>query len=115
LDNEYELPEKAGYMSAPIGSYAFLGIPDFGRVFEFRRRMQGHHSSHSLASMVPLLFAVLHCALDQGAFARTADSVFHSGSKRCYCAGMDDVHLASMVSRFAIAGITWDLSLFQWP
>jgi hypothetical protein len=76
-------------MSATIVSYASLGIPDFGRVFEFRWRMQRHHSPHSLASMVPLLFGFFHCALDQGASIRTAHSVFRSGSKRCNCAGVD--------------------------
>ncbi len=103
-------------MSAPIGSYPCLGIPDFGRVFEFRWWMQGHHSSHTLASMVPRLFVVFHCALDQGAFARTADSVFYSGGKRCYCAGMDNALLFSMVTRSTSTtqGITPDISLSPW-
>ena len=39
--------------------------------------------------MVDCLFGFFHCALDQGAFVRTAHSVFRSGSKQCNCAGVD--------------------------
>ena len=85
-----KVPDENGYMSAPIGSYAFLGIPDFGRVFEFRWRRQRHHSPHTLASVVPRIFPVFHCAFGQGASIRTAHSVFRSGSERCNCAGVDN-------------------------
>ncbi len=83
-------------MPAPVGSYASLGIPDFGRLFEFRWGMQRHYSRYSLASVVARLFVVFHCALDQGTFIQADDSVFSCRSKRGCCAGVDDGSLTAI-------------------
>ena len=61
--DDAKVPDENSYMSAPIGSYASLGIPDFGRVFEFRWRMQRHHSPHTLASVVPLFILLFFIVL----------------------------------------------------
>ncbi len=63
-------------MSGATGSYASLGILDFGRVFEPRWWTQRHHTDYALAYRVRFLFLVFHCALDQGYYIGATGGAF---------------------------------------